>query len=259
MIKRHAFPPVRVQRAIRPGLLFLVGAVLALGSGQAWVRAAAVNVFFVDVVQRGGLRNSNLGVLANAAPLTPQRRAWLLGVQALTQGDYEQAIRILETGLQDDPDHIMLRGFLGQAYYEAGDYPRALSNWERVGAAEFLYVAGNTLEMTGRCSEAVQFLEGSVQVTPPGHPHAHFLLAYCYLHLGSAERALAAAQTAARLDRGRNTGYRLVLAQAYEKAGYVDRARQEYLTILNMDSDSDNSRAARDGLLRIEETLKEKK
>jgi len=244
--------PVWWQRRLHSLVVFLVGAVAVFGVGQTWVQAAAVNVFFVNVMQRG-IADSSLDTLASAAPLAPERLAWQLGIQALARGDHARAIGVLEGGLQHYPTHAIMRVLLGQAYYETGNHEAAIAQWERVGASQILYAKGDQAQEQERFEEAIRFLESSLRVAPV-QPHAHYFLAYAYYRLGDAERAIAEAQESIRLDGGHNLGYCSKLAWIYEMTGSLDLAYQEYRLILSLAPDN---RAARESLIRVEKKLQE--
>jgi tetratricopeptide (TPR) repeat protein len=149
----------------------------------------------------------------------------------------------------------MQLGLLGRAYYGAGDYAAAMQLWERAGASAVLYEKGSEALEAGDFPTAIEFLESFSRVSP-GEPHAHYLLAYAYYRVGNPGRAVAQAQAAIRLDRGRNLGYRCMLAWIYEMTGNTRRAYEEYLAILHV---SPGHAQARKGLLRVGNTLKEER
>ncbi|MCI0475381.1 MAG: tetratricopeptide repeat protein [Anaerolineales bacterium] len=218
-----------------------------------WKRAAT-NLFFMNVVHLG-IADERLDALAQTAPLSPSRLAWQLGTQAQARGEYSRAIDVLERAAQLEPGHPFLRYILGWAYFESGNSVAAITKWEYVGASAVLYAKGAQAEKAGQPQEAILFLESLSRVNP-ANSHAHYLLAYAYLRMGNPERAISEAQAAIRVDRGRNLGYRSLLARLYEQAGYHDQAYEEYLAILAISPDESS---AREGLARIKKAREEKR
>jgi tetratricopeptide (TPR) repeat protein len=202
-----------------------------------------------------GIRDPRLDALAVAAPLTPERLAWQLGVQALARHEYQRAIGLLGQGVHSDQVNPMQLGLLGQAYYGTGDYMTAIRFWERGRASAVLYEKGNEAQEAGDFPKAIEFLESFSRVAPT-EPHAHYLLAYAYHRVGNPRRAVREAQEAIRLDGGRNLGYRSMLAWIYEMTGELSKAYEEYQTILSVSPDHAQ---AREGLLRVENALKERR
>ena len=237
----------------RRALFLVFVASIIFSQGPAWVRAASANCFFVYARQRG-LSDSRLDSLAKVIPLTPERLAWQLGIQALARGDRERAIEVLESGIQHNATHVILQGLLGQAYFESGNYTAAIEHWERIGASATLYDKGSKAMDAGQFQQAIAFLGSSLRVSP-NQPHAHYFLAYAYYRVGSVEQAIAEAQEAIRLDGGRNPGYRSMLARIYEMTDHLDLAYQEYNAILVL---FPNNADARAGLAKVEQRIKEK-
>lgn len=83
------------------------------------------------------------------------------GAELVAEGDYEAAVRVLTELIETQPENEYAYFYLGSAYYELEDYPRALKSY--VHALEIVpsYVgamvnAGHTLRMLGRFDEAVR-------------------------------------------------------------------------------------------------------
>ncbi len=83
------------------------------------------------------------------------------GAELIADGDIERAIAVLTELAQADPKNEYARYFLGAAYYERGEYTRALQAY--VGALQLaptysgaMVGAGHSLRMLGRYDQAIR-------------------------------------------------------------------------------------------------------
>lgn len=96
------------------------------------------------------------------APETDERwEAAEEGAELLGEGFVDEAVAELTRVLGDDPDNEYALYFLGQAYFEKQDWPRALKAYLRALEVRPEYLgarigAGHTLRMMNRLDEAVR-------------------------------------------------------------------------------------------------------
>jgi tetratricopeptide (TPR) repeat protein len=93
------------------------------------------------------------------------------GAELIAEGDYEAAIRLLTELIEQQPENEYAYFYLGSAYYELEDYPRALKSYVKALEIVPTYVgamvnAGHTLRMLGRYDEAVRMGQQVLARTP---------------------------------------------------------------------------------------------
>jgi tetratricopeptide (TPR) repeat protein len=83
------------------------------------------------------------------------------GAELVAEGDYEAAVHVLTDLIETQPDNEYAYFYLGAAYYELEDYPRALKAYVKAlevvpGYVGAMVNAGHTLRMLGRYEEAIR-------------------------------------------------------------------------------------------------------
>lgn len=83
------------------------------------------------------------------------------GAELVAEGDYEAAVRLLTDLIESQPENEYAYFYLGSAYYELEDFPRALKSYVKAleivpGYVGAMVNAGHTLRMLGRYDEAIR-------------------------------------------------------------------------------------------------------
>jgi predicted Zn-dependent protease len=144
------------------------------------------------------------------------------------QGKYDLAAREWQKALELTPQDRRLKQRLARALWLNRDYKNARPLLERLvqlepESAELNYQLGDTLLSLETAQGAVPYLEMAVKIAP-GHTAAHASLGRAYMRLGRPEQAISHLKAALDLDEEGSIYYQL--AQAYQKAGQGQLARQ---------------------------------
>jgi tetratricopeptide (TPR) repeat protein len=83
------------------------------------------------------------------------------GAELVAEGDYQSAVAVLTELIEAQPENEYAYFYLGAAYYELEDYPRALKCYVKAlevvpGYVGAMVNAGHTLRMLGRYEEAIR-------------------------------------------------------------------------------------------------------
>jgi tetratricopeptide (TPR) repeat protein len=83
------------------------------------------------------------------------------GAELVAEGDYQSAVAVLTELVEAQPENEYGYFYLGAAYYELEDYPRALKCYVKAlevvpGYLGAMVNAGHTLRMLGRYEEAIR-------------------------------------------------------------------------------------------------------
>ncbi|HET6335283.1 MAG TPA: tetratricopeptide repeat protein [Polyangiales bacterium] len=102
------------------------------------------------------------------------------GAELVAEGDYEAAVRVLTDLITTQPENEYAYFYLGSAYYELEDFPRALKSYVKAleivpGYVGAMVNAGHTLRMLGRFDEAMRMGQ-QVLVRAPDDGDALFLI-----------------------------------------------------------------------------------
>lgn len=124
------------------------------------------------------------------------------------QRQWDQLINYVEPRIYDTRlnNRTELNQLLGQAYFEKGDYQKALPYLEEYNnrssklREEELYQLGYAQYQTGEYPKAVQSLKPLTTANSPIGQNAMFYLADCYLKLGDKQNALTSLASAKRLN-----------------------------------------------------------
>ncbi|HKK74224.1 MAG TPA: tetratricopeptide repeat protein [Saprospiraceae bacterium] len=124
------------------------------------------------------------------------------------QRQWDQLINYIEPRIYDTRlrNRTELNQLLGQAYFEKGNYEKALPYLEEYNdrssklREEELYQLGYAQYQTGDYRKAVQSLKPLTTANSPIGQNAMFYLADCYLKLGNKQSALTSLASAKRLD-----------------------------------------------------------
>jgi tetratricopeptide (TPR) repeat protein len=115
------------------------------------------------------------------------------GAELIADGDCEQAVKVLSQLVTEQPDNEHAYYYLGAAFYEQGDYIKALKAY--VSALELApgYIgamvhAGHTLRMLGRHQEAIRMGQ-QVLARAPNDSDALFLIGACCFSRGDDAKA----------------------------------------------------------------------
>src|SRR5215475_6997156 len=101
------------------------------------------------------------------------------GAELIAEHEPQRAIEVLEALLRDDPKNEYAFFFLGSAYYELGDYKKALAAYVEALRLVPSYMgaminAGHTLRMLGRYDQAIRMAH-EVLARAKDDPDALFL------------------------------------------------------------------------------------
>jgi|GEM_PF-887662 len=164
--------------------------------------------------------------------------ASLLGLMYLLLGDTEQAVATLQqaVALRPNADNHYA---LGNAYYEAGEYEKALAEYQAALAADAGHVAaavrlGDTYDKLGRTDEAIAAYRRALALKEDADVHAY--LGMLLARQGQADQAEAEYRASLRLAD--NALAHLGLAELYQRAGKADQAIAEYQAALKLDDDA---------------------
>ena len=110
-----------------------------------------------------------------------------------SKGDNERAMAAFSEALRRDPDHERARARLTDYYFQHQDFRKVVDLFahsavtEKTDEGTILAVA-DSLDRTGRSSQAVDLLESALKVKPPSGP-LYIALGTYYQHIGNAGRA----------------------------------------------------------------------
>lgn len=155
----------------------------------------------------------------------------VLGQAYAQQGDMDQAIAALKRAVAANPDVRDANTTLGIIYLKQGQLEAAEAALKSAlvsnpGDPQALQTMGAVLDLQSRPQEAVEHLRKSVRAKP-GMADARYLLGKVLLSLGQATEAVGELESAARLAPA-DANVHFQLAQAYEKTGKPELARQSF-------------------------------
>ncbi|MDH7486435.1 MAG: tetratricopeptide repeat protein [Anaerolineae bacterium] len=163
----------------------------------------------------------------------------MLGLMYLLLGDTRQAIPALQqaVALQPDADNHTA---LGNAYYEAGEYEKALAEYQAALAADPGHVAslarlGDTYNKLGRTDEAIAAYRRAL--TLEDDADVRCFLAMLLERQGQMDEAIAEYHASLRLED--NVLARLALASLYKRTDNPDQAIAEYQAALRLSDDAE--------------------
>jgi len=115
------------------------------------------------------------------------------GAELLREGEAERAVAELERVTAEDPDNEYAYHFLGGAWYERGDFDRALKAYVRALELEPRYLgamvgAGHALRMMGRVDQAIRMGKQAL-VRQKDDPDALHLLGMLHFQRGDRDKS----------------------------------------------------------------------
>lgn len=147
------------------------------------------------------------------------------------------AINTLKSGLEANPDNILIRKYLSRSYYRNGFYEQAIAEYETLNRSELLqsedarnYAA--SLYFAGKYNEALTSLNHIVS-NEPNHPVINRLLMYTQDKLKNYDEVIATGKKFFSLPAsGENIHYLVtdytVFADALMAKGQIDEAIETY-------------------------------
>ncbi|HHM05908.1 MAG TPA: tetratricopeptide repeat protein [Gammaproteobacteria bacterium] len=123
------------------------------------------------------------------------------------------------------------------------------SGAQNTSQIQSLIQQGRAASAAGHLEEAFQLFKEAVRLNPR-HPEAHFRLGVVYVRLNRYQEGVSHIQQAVALAPN-NMGARMSLASLYERGGELAKARQEYLSIVEISKDPDVKEKARRRLARL--------
>jgi GWxTD domain-containing protein len=118
------------------------------------------------------------------------------GLIYLAKKDVPTAIAAFSEALHKDPKHERARSRLADYYFQKQDYAKVVELFARNEVTEkteegTILAVADSLDRTGRSSQAVNLVETALKVKPPSGP-LYLALGTYYQHLGNNDRAEAA-------------------------------------------------------------------
>lgn len=161
------------------------------------------------------------------------------GIAAYQSGDLEEAEQILYEISADNPRDFETRYYLARTFAGAGNFPRALDEWDAVillrpAFAEAHYRRGNSLVSLHRTKEAIAAWEDASRLNP-GYVEAHYNQAKAYEEIEDYNRAVEKFVEAIGAD---STFFPAQYGLAYllERAEQFDIAADRYRSAMRADS-----------------------
>jgi Flp pilus assembly protein TadD len=178
-------------------------------------------------------------------------------VEKLKQGDYRDAVVLLQLLVSDQPNDVSIRYNLGMALSDLGRLDEAEEHLSQACTLEPDFVnakvaLGVALQRHGRADEAIEMLRGAVRLDPE-NPWAHRNLGACLAtanRLEDAERHLHTATVLNPADQQSWFG----LASAQEALGRTVEADATYRRAIDLDEYSNVAELARQRRNKIAET-----
>ena len=154
-----------------------------------------------------------------------------LGLFALDQGDYPEALRALEAGLALDRNNPLFYQSLANAFVLMGEPQKALPLAEKAlrrdplgpGRSGAMYFAGLASFFLGNNDRAIDWFE-QARSANPNQPHTYAGLAVAYAARGNEEKAR---ENTAELHR-RAPNFRMSMSVEHPLPSSPDRYRQQY-------------------------------
>ena len=117
------------------------------------------------------------------------------GLVFLAKKDTEAAVVAFQKALKRDPTHERARARLADYYFQKGEFAKVVDLFaqkEVTAKTEdgTILAVADSLDKTGRSSQAVDLLESALKVKPPTGP-LYLALATYYQHVGKSDRAQA--------------------------------------------------------------------
>jgi len=115
------------------------------------------------------------------------------GAELIAEGDYASAVQVLTALIEEQPRNEYAYFYLGAAYYELEEYPKALKSYVKAleivpGYLGAMVNAGHTLRMLGRFEEAMRMGQ-QVLARAPEDADALFLIGAASFARGDYARA----------------------------------------------------------------------
>jgi tetratricopeptide (TPR) repeat protein len=127
------------------------------------------------------------------------------------QGNYDQAVTLLQQATQVDPNQDLIWGYLGDAQRGAKKYPDAIESYQKALAIKNLgpYHGGlaDALVKSGQTDKGIQEYATAAQVDPTNAATYYFNEGAVLTNLGKIDDALAAFDKALQLDPNRAAAY----------------------------------------------------
>jgi tetratricopeptide (TPR) repeat protein len=127
------------------------------------------------------------------------------------QGNYDQAVTILQQATQVDPNQDLIWAYLGDAQRGAKKYPDAIESYQKAIAIKNLgpYHGGlaDALVKSGQTDKAIQEYAAAAQIDPTNAATYYFNEGAVLTNLGKIDDALAAFDKALQLDPNRAAAY----------------------------------------------------
>ena len=146
-----------------------------------------------------------LDLLVRAHKIAPENTnvILLMAQISMSQNYFEDAIPLLESGVQIAPRRIDLRAALGQSYFMAGKVDKAIEEFQKLiemdpSARSYLYM-GLSYRHLGRFDEAKKYFEEGLKLDPK-NSQCLFNLGYIAESQGDSARAEALFQAIASLQ-----------------------------------------------------------
>ena len=171
------------------------------------------------------------------APNQTQILDLVAGERAAETGDFEDAIRIFEDLLSENPTLTDAYLGLGGVQFQQGNYAGAETSYARAARLEPLnfdaqYGHGQVLEALKRYSDAIRAYQRALVIRPESLV-ANIGISQSYLETNRPESAIRFAEAAAALEPER-IETRLNLALAYEQVGRFEDAIAQYEVALEL-------------------------
>jgi protein O-mannosyl-transferase len=204
-----------------------------------------------DTLLQMGRINESFAPLQSALELDPNRpdARSNLGIALLRAGRLEEAIGELKAVLNVQPDYVFALNHLGAALLLKGRADESLAYLQKALGLDPNYLSvrfnlANTLLQLGRKDEAISHLQKALAINP-NNPEAQKNMAWILAtspdsRVRDGQRAVALAQRAAELTRGRNPITILTLAAAYAEAGRFAEAVRTAEAARQVANDSGN-------------------
>jgi tetratricopeptide (TPR) repeat protein len=154
----------------------------------------------------------------------------------LASGNAPRAIEAYQKAIDLNPYYWINQNSLGDAYYEVGEYDKALQAFKQVSVLEpdvnaGFENAGGVLVQEGKYSDSIPYLEKAIQIEPDSGAYSNIGTAYFFLkRFGEASQAF---EKAVALNPN-DTVTVVNLGDAYRGSGQTDKAKDAYQRAISL-------------------------
>ncbi|MBN1457961.1 MAG: tetratricopeptide repeat protein [Armatimonadetes bacterium] len=171
-------------------------------------------------------------------PTTSASDCWLEGMDATSEGRYQDAIEHLKAALELDASFYKAHCCLGNTYADLGRYEEAIAAFRAAirlepNDAEAHYNLGVTYGKAGRPQEALEAYRQAIRLEPDS-AKSYCNLGVAYGELGRYEESIAAHETAVRLEPDDAKGH-YNLGCAYAQLGSYEEAITAYKEAIRLE------------------------